>query len=127
MKSGMIVTTEKIEAYRQDLQERERSRGTVEQYVRAVTHLAAYLGDRFLNPEALLEWKGDLLERRSIATVNAMIAAVNGFLAFCGYPELKLKIPLPLSWRPVTVHITELKQMCIKQLTVNLLSVTTMI
>lgn len=91
MKSGMIVTTEKIEAYRQDLQERERSRGTVEQYVRAVTHLATYLGDRFLNPEALLEWKGNLLESRSIATVNAMIAAVNGFLAFCGYPELKLK------------------------------------
>ena len=63
----------------------------MEQYTRAAGHLAAYLGERSLCPELLLAWKGQLLESRSVATVNAMIAAVNGFLDFCGLPGLKLK------------------------------------
>ena len=91
MKSDMAVTAERIEAYRQDLQRKERSRGTVEQYVRAVNDLSAYLEERALCPELLLAWKGGLLESRSVSTVNAMIAAVNGFLVFLGHPELKLK------------------------------------
>ena len=91
MQSDVTVTAERIGAYRLELLARERSRGTVEQYGRAVNHLAAYLGERPLSGELLLGWKGQLLESRSIATVNAMIAAVNGFLDFCGLPGLKLK------------------------------------
>ena len=91
MGTGVIVTEEWIMAYRQELLRQERSRGTVEQYVRAVRQLAAELGGRLLDPESLFVWKRKLLERHSIATVNAMIAAVNGFFVFCGLPELKLK------------------------------------
>ena len=91
METGVIVTEEQVEFYRQELLKRERSQGTVAQYVHAVRHLAVYLHQRPLCAELLLGWKGQLLEHRSIATVNAMIAAVNGFLVFCGLPELKLK------------------------------------
>ena len=91
METGVVVTVERIEVYREDLLKRERSQGTAEQYARAVGNLAAYLQERPLCGDLLLGWKGQILESHSIATVNAMIAAVNGFLAFCGVPELKLK------------------------------------
>ena len=91
MDTGLVVTAEGIEAYRRELLRRERSRGTVEQYVRAVEQLAVFLQERPAHAELLQGWKGTLLERCSIATVNAMIAAVNGFFDFCGMPELKLK------------------------------------
>ena len=91
MDTGIAVTAEQITAYRQELLQRERSRGTVEQYMRAVEQLAAFLQGRPLSAELLPAWKGQLLECRSVSTVNAMIAAVNGFLTFCGMPELKLK------------------------------------
>jgi len=87
----LSVTTERVEAYREFLLRQERSRGTVEQYTRAVRDLARFLQGRGVDADALQAWKGGVMERCSVATVNAMIAAVNGFLAFLGHPELKLK------------------------------------
>ena len=46
METGVIVTEEQVESYRQELLKRERSQGTVAQYVHAVRHLAAYLHQR---------------------------------------------------------------------------------
>lgn len=91
MGTELTITAEQVEAYRRFLAEQERSCGTVEQYIRAVKSLAAHLGERTVSAETLQSWKGQLLERCAIATVNAMIAAVNGFLAFWEHPELKLK------------------------------------
>ena len=91
METDMMMTREQIGAYRQELLRMEKSCGTVEQYVRAVEQLFVFLEGRPLCTERLLAWKGKLLESRCVSTVNAMIAAVNGFLVFCGLPEWKLK------------------------------------
>ena len=91
METGMAMTKEQIVAYQKELLRMEKSCGTVEQYVRTVEHLFAFLHGRELCTEQLREWKGKLVETRCASTVNAMIAAVNGFLVFCGVPEWKLK------------------------------------
>ena len=91
MTRDLIITGQHMEAYRAYLQQQERAKGTVEQYLRAVANLRACLRGRSVEATGLQEWKTEIVSRYRTATANAMIAAVNGFLAFCGCPELKLK------------------------------------
>ena len=91
MTRDLIITGQHMEDYRAYLQQQERAKGTVEQYLRAVANLRACLRGRSVEATGLQEWKTEIVSRYRTATANAMIAAVNGFLSFCGCPELKLK------------------------------------
>ena len=85
------LTTTLIERYAAHLRERERSAATVEKYIRDLNVLRVWLDGAPLTKEALLEWRGRLTENHAPASVNATLAAVNGFLAFLGWEELKVK------------------------------------
>ena len=74
------LTTTLIERYAAHLRERERSAATVEKYIRDLNALRLWLGGAPLTKEALLEWRGRLTENHAPASVNAALAAVNGFL-----------------------------------------------
>ena len=90
-KKGMELVTERtVEGFRRELLRREYSRGTAESYVRAVRAFARWSGgavDRGL----VLTWKVQLTARYAPATVNAMLAGINRFFAFMGWPECKVK------------------------------------
>ena len=85
------LTTTLIERYAAHLRERERSAATVQKYVRDLEALRLWLGGATLTKEALLEWRARLAENHAAASVNATLAAVNGFLSFLGWEELKVK------------------------------------
>lgn len=92
MEVTLRLTAEAVEQYGRELARRERSQGTVRQYVQAVGQLLQYLPeDKGVTAERLLAWKEELAARRAAGTVNCMIAAVNGFLSFAGAPELRLR------------------------------------
>ena len=74
------MTPTLIENYAAHLRERERSAATVEKYIRDLNALRLWLGGAPLTKEALLEWRGRLTENHAPASVNAALAAVNGFL-----------------------------------------------
>ena len=80
-----------LAAFRTELLRRERSAGTVEQYLRTLRRLAAALPEGAATPEALRAWKTSAAARFAVSTVNCMIAAVNTWLDFAGAPELKLR------------------------------------
>ena len=80
-----------VECFGAELQNRERSAGTVEQYLRTLRRLAAALPEGAATPEALRAWKTSAAARFAVSTVNCMIAAVNTWLDFAGAPELKLR------------------------------------
>ena len=86
-----IITAGEINGYRSELIRQERSEGTVGQYIAALRKLAEFLGGRAVTKEALGEWKQAVAERYCPRSVNAMIAAVNGFLSYWGRPEWKLR------------------------------------
>ena len=44
-----------------------------------------------LSKAVLIEWKQQLIGRYAPATVNTMLAAVNGFVKFMGWPTLAVK------------------------------------
>ena len=56
-----------------------------------MTALHNYLTEEILTKTALIGWKEHLTETYAAASVNTMLAAANGFLVFCGWPDLKLK------------------------------------
>ena len=90
-KKGMELVTERtVDGFRRELLRREYSHGTAESYVRSIRAFARWSGgavDRGL----VLTWKAQLTARYAPATVNAMLAGINRFFAFMGWPECKVK------------------------------------
>lgn len=85
------LTPRRVKAYLDWLTERERSRSTLKKYRRDLASLQTFLAGRPLNKAALLAWKAQLSERYAPATVNSMLAAVNGYLVHARLPQLRLR------------------------------------
>ena len=86
-----MMTPTLIERYAAHLRERERSAATVQKYIRDLNALRLWLDGATLTKEALLEWRARLTENHAPASVNATLAAVNGFLSFMGWGELAVR------------------------------------
>ncbi len=91
MKKRAAITEETINGYVAYLRERERAEGTVRKYVRTLHALREYLDGAPLTKIALIAWKEELTAAYAPASVNAMLAPVNGFLAFMGRQELAVR------------------------------------
>lgn len=86
------ITRERMDSFGRYLSQEERSRGTVEKYLRDVRELAAWLGGREVTKEGLSQWKEVLRDRgRAPATINGKLAAVNSFLGFLGWTDCRVK------------------------------------
>ena len=89
----MELTPEMLEPYREYLMDEERSRATVEKYLRDVRKFLKYLGDDGgVDKEKVRGFKMELMEHYKISSVNSMLAAVNSFLGFVGRGDLKVKL-----------------------------------
>ena len=87
----MTVTPALIQKYAAFLHEQERSSATIEKYVHDLTALSVFLAGQAMTKGLLLEWKEILIGRYAPASVNNKLAAVNGFLSFCGLNALRLR------------------------------------
>lgn len=90
-KKAITLTPDLIRRYARQLREQERSVATIRKYVHDLTALAEFLGDRPLTKAALLEWKESLIAAHAPASVNAKLAALNGFLSYLDRRELRLR------------------------------------
>ena len=82
-----------LNAYRAWLQDRERSPGTIEKYLRDA---ARFFRDTNAparpSKETVASWRDSLVRQGySAASVNAMLVAVNGYQEFRGNPQSKAK------------------------------------
>lgn len=82
----MIQELKRYAAY---LTKRERSAGTIENYLRNIQlYFAQTPPNRRMSHGAAMHWR-DMLEQKgyAVASINAMLAAVNGYFVFCGHAE----------------------------------------
>lgn len=86
------LTDKAIRRYALHLREQERAPATVQKYVQDLTALWDWLAGRPLTKAALIEWKESLSASRAPATVNSMLAAVNGFFRFMGWKDIAVKL-----------------------------------
>ena len=86
-----LISTEMIEKYLTYQREQERSRATLQKYKHDLYALMDFLPEFELTKTLLISWKEKLTGEYAPASVNAMLAAVNGYLRFMGWMELTVK------------------------------------
>ena len=88
----VTMTEEMRERFREWLYERENAEATIRKYLTDIRTLSAWLGeDQSFDKGRLLTYKSWLLFQYAASSVNSMLAALNQFLIFCGYCELKIR------------------------------------
>jgi site-specific recombinase XerD len=90
MYSEVIFLYEKIFEFEKELLKREKSRATIEKYIRDVrAFLKRCKG--VLTEEGVLKYKSYLCEKYRPRSVNSMISSINCYLDFIGRGECKVK------------------------------------
>ncbi|MCH5204675.1 MAG: tyrosine-type recombinase/integrase [Oscillospiraceae bacterium] len=87
----MSTLAEKITEFKKYLIEQERSRYTIDKYIHDAKVFIEFVNDRTINKEIVIEFKSFLGERYAASSANSMLAAVNSFLKFIGYADLRVK------------------------------------
>ena len=102
-----------VKRFEQYLTEEERSKGTIENYIRSVHMFIKWIGVKeHISRQAVIEWKNYLQTKEyCTVTVNAKIAALNQFLSFMGRNDCRVKL-LKVQHRVFRDHSKELSRWC---------------
>ncbi len=82
----------KADAYLRQLEQEEKSSSTRKQYLRDIRSFCLFLGKESCTKEKVLEYKERLQEYCQPSGVNTKLAALNGFFAFIGKNEYRVKL-----------------------------------
>ncbi len=85
------LTPKLISRFTVYLREQEKSHSTIVKYQRDLTVFGEFLRGAPITKSVLLEWKESLIKKYAAASINTMLAAVNIFLEFTGWTDLKVK------------------------------------
>ena len=85
------ITQTQIELYKEYLISEEKSEVTVEKYIRDISAFSRWLDCGELNKTAVLHYKQQLVETYAPATVNSVLASLNGFFEFNERYDLRVK------------------------------------
>lgn len=82
-----------VKDFKTYLYERENAETTISKYSTDLRCFLKFLGNRReVDKARLLAYKEWLIERYAVSSVNSMLAALNQFLEFCGYAQLKVPV-----------------------------------
>lgn len=81
-----------IRRYAAYLREQERAPATIQKYVHDLNTFLEHLDGAPVTKVALIAWKEALTAAHAPATVNSMLAAVNGFLSWMGWRECAVRL-----------------------------------
>jgi len=85
------ITQKLIKKFQTFLVNEEKSKSTVEKYIRDITFFQLWLGEKPLNKNTILEYKAHITKHYAPASVNSIISSLNSFFTYCEWYELKLK------------------------------------
>lgn len=88
---GRILTQEIITQFEIYLKNEEKSKNTIEKYIRDVRAFAEFSGGKVITKETVIAYKEHLKANYKIISVNSMLASLNGLFSFLGWYELKIK------------------------------------
>lgn len=88
---GRIITARMIAEFKKHLILEERSKITVEKYIRDVKAFAKYTQKSAITKEIVIAYKKHLQENYAVRSVNSMLASINSLFSFLGWHDLKVK------------------------------------
>ena len=81
-----------LKQYAQQLRTEEKSRATIEKYLRDVRRFGRWLHGQEITKEQVIGYKQQLLQSGyALRSINSMLASVNSFLIFMDWPDCKVK------------------------------------
>lgn len=87
-----VLTDDKISSFAIYLKNEEKSRNTIEKYIRDVKLFFAYVKSVEITKEKVIAYKNKLIcDNYAIRSVNSMIASINSLFVFLGWLDLKAK------------------------------------
>jgi len=83
---------EKLYGFAELLKEEEKSKVTIEKYLRDTAAFLDYQSDEELTKEKVLAYKEALIQKGcAVRSVNSMLASVNAYLRFIGREECRVR------------------------------------
>lgn len=90
---SLILTEKLIADFRYYLQCEEKSKNTIEKYMRDVCRFADYTEGVRITKETVIDYKKVLLEKQyAIRSINSVLASLNSLFSFCERIDLKAKM-----------------------------------
>lgn len=88
----MILTLNEISQFSNYLRLAERSKATIEKYIRDVKAFSNYAGETPINKELIIAYKNKLIsDGYAIRSINSILASINSLLCFLEKSELRVK------------------------------------
>ena len=88
-----IIKEKMLGRYVAYLKKEEKSEATISKYLCDLKKLVAYMDGREVDKERMLSYKDKLLNQDGykVSSINSFLVAANGFFAFMGWLDLKVK------------------------------------
>lgn len=87
-----ILTKSKIQAFYTWLKSEEKSKNTIEKYIRDVSAFMAYLSNTNITKDIVIAYKNKLIEENyAVRSINSMLASLNSLFSFLGWHDCKVK------------------------------------
>lgn len=85
------LTNDLTVKFKSFLIEEEKSKATLEKYMRDIKAFYAWASDKELTKLCVLNYKEFLTEKYAVASVNSMLSSINSFFAYLEWYELRVK------------------------------------
>lgn len=87
-----ILSENDLLAFERELQREEKSKATIEKYLRDAKAFFAFVGKQVISKELVIAFKQHLVEAQyAVSSINSMLASINSLLVFLELPECKAK------------------------------------
>mgnify|MGYP003181848676 CR=1 FL=1 len=87
-----IITESMLLDYRNYLKEEEKSRNTIEKYMRDIREFHVWLAEYPLSRQKVMAYKERLKEIYAVRSVNSILSSVNSFLRYCGWSDCCVRL-----------------------------------
>ena len=88
---GRFITAKTIAEFKEHLILEERSKITVEKYIRDVKAFSTYTQNTAVTKEIVIAYKKHLQENYAVRSVNSMLASINSLFVFLDWHDLRVK------------------------------------
>lgn len=85
------ITKELLKDFEKNMLEDEKSKATVEKYLRDLHCFVNYANNRGIDKTLVLEYKAELAHNYALTSANSMLAALNAFLRFADWLDCTVK------------------------------------
>lgn len=87
-----ILTGNAVQNLEQHLREEEKSKNTIEKYMRDVRAFMAFAGRNEIKKDTVVAYKNKLLsENYAVRSINSMLASLNSLFVFLGWSDCRVK------------------------------------